>query len=228
MSRFAGLVLSVLLGCTQLAHSNVEAESARRRIASLGITPETLALVGCGPSEARAVATRTRENGAALETWETEESDLAQLSRELRPLLEAARSKPFDQDARAAYTTKRRELASARLRLAAARDAVFETVTIGFNADQITVLRRCGARMHTGTPPEFWVVDCSAAEWRKVQLALTAERRAERRGDAVPAEHADVLAAVREQTQVREAARLLEMNCATLRQALDDGLRADP
>lgn len=224
MSRCAQVVMFLVLGAAQLAHAEVDPDSFSRRMVYLGVTPRTLALVGCSVSQVRTVATQLGEQGDLFTTWNGAEAEVARLSAELRPLLDAARARPFDSEARSAYTIKRRELAGARLRLASAQEAVFGIIAANLSEEQVTDLRRCRSRMHTDTPAELWVVDCSDAEWRKIQLALTAERRAARRAEVLSSEHADVLAAAREQPRVREAARLLEFNQDALQQALDDGL----
>jgi hypothetical protein len=93
--------------------------------------------------------------------------------------------------------------------------------------EEAASIQACCASAGRKVPPEFRATERTRTDWRRVERALIAEARADRLGEELDQEHAQVLAEIRSRSEVVAAAARLAQSDLESIQSVFEGLQAD-
>jgi len=187
----------------------------------IGLTPEALIVADFLPQEARTIVMRLE--GATAQRTALAETHAA-LSAQVHlvtSLREQANTNPGDGELRQDLAEAESQLTAVREALATAQQALRDVVLNGFAQQDVARLTVYRDGVPFKTPPEYRVGDRSDAEWLAIEAALRAEARATRRGEALEAAHAQLLAGLRADPDVQAAAQRLAQGTELMESAFD-------
>lgn len=193
----------------------VDAETVRV-VMQIGLGPRALAAAGVSAEEAASLLTRVDQDPSTRAAYVTAADNLSSARTALAAAIEAARSDPASQSLRQAATAAAASVASARQSLTQAASGLVSVAVAGLPDGAATRLAVCRQTRHHRVPPALWTASLSAAEWDRLELALIAERRAQRLNVAVPEDAAQLLAQCRAQPQVVQAQQNIDASLAAI------------
>ena len=193
----------------------------------LGITPESLVLAELDP-HADAILARidlATDERAMLHQIKLSAVGLADQVTHLKQIVMASE---YDPELMQSLVDAQASLDATMASIRSAREAIFESVMEGFEqeqVDRVLVWQSAGAR---SVPHELRSVAREDEEWDRIEVALKAEARANRRGEIVSPSHAAVLAqAWADPTVVQGRARLM-LNLSQAQLVFAQWATADP
>ena len=197
------------------------AASAVSVAVELGITPESMVIAGFQPSSASMVLSSIEAAGAVSQALATQHQVVDTAAAQVTQLVEALFDSGDDEQLLAQHEAALQQLAAAREQDSQLRSDLFAIATEGLPPQEIQrlIIWRSGAAHRV--PPEFRVAERSPEQWRAIKLALRAERRAIRLGEEVAEDHAQLLAEVRSDAALAEAAINLTANLELMQLAFD-------
>jgi hypothetical protein len=197
----------------------------RSNIADAGLCPEALAASGCHSATQGILDTLVAADEHAVALAQKRQQ-LLEASTSVRDLAAALSLDPESEQLQTQYASALAQQATILQQIAQAqgdlRDLVGEELSPE-QAAQLVVWRGSEGR---SVPPQFRVAERSGAEWDAIEHALIAERRAQRLGETLAAEHAAVLADVRGEVEVIAAANSLELNLPAVQTAFEQQVDA--
>ena len=218
-SRFACVVVAGVLSITPstvvLADDGVLAAAAE-----IGITPESVVLAGL-QDHTIAILSRVRDAAAAREALDSAHASAAAAAAELARLLMRVRERPTDEDLRSQCEAAAAALQQRQDELRSAKSQLLSVATDGFSERQVALIRAWPERASHRLQAPFRVLDMPAREWRGIERALRAERRAERRNQPLGEDHAELLDDLRGRSEVIAAQIRLDQYGAAVEQQFE-------
>lgn len=189
------------------AQGDVEPASVRNVAAELGLSAESLAVAGVTEPATVLQILSTLSDAAdlrqSLVIAHAAADDAAQaVTLATRSVLTASQ----DSGAQMALLNAQSSLEAARTQVATIRQELREDALDGLPAGCVEALAVWRDSSAHEVPPEFCVRLRTKAEWQAIEAALRMEARAQRLGQAVPTQHAQVLGLVRGDSEVMAAA----------------------
>ncbi len=135
------------------------------RIELAGLTPVGLAVANVSPQQ---LTTVSQSLQTPLESLQSARTQLSTAMDELSAAVSAARADSLNPDSAGQVLTARATVASRRAAVAAADDAVVQTLAATIGAEQAAILRRVTLMAERRLPASFAAVNMDAATLRKV------------------------------------------------------------
>ncbi len=205
-------------GCAATCGASAQAESDVIAVAiEIGLTPESIVLAQLDEElpglllALESVPEMRQALDQAHESADVAAALLTELSKEM--LSEAA-----DPYLVAEYQSAMTELNDSRAQVETFREVVFQHVTNPISQDQLDALALWRDASIYRVPAAFMVLDRTPEEWKIVEKAMRAEKRAMRRGETLNAAYAQLLGDIRSDIDVVEALQRIEANLATIDQ----------
>lgn len=207
-------MLALLLGVATASESD---DAGVQRAFATGLTPTVMAIGSMTATDA--VGALDRLAAADWSAISSLESQIASASDELTTLTDQY-VRTGDPDLEDEISGLRSSIQSDRAALDAALVSVLTTVLAPMEGFGIDI--ECARGMETsGLPPEFCVLDLEQPAHADLQLAITAERRAARRGETPPEWATEVLAIHRSNPDVVAAKAHSETHLAAIEAVFD-------
>lgn len=197
------------------ADEPIEVHSAAL-LAEIGVTPESVVVAGLGAGHIETMRSRLEAASSLRQNYDVARAGVAQRSAELTAAREAAHRGMEGQSVASAESN----LATALETLATASNNLFTLVSADLDGSARETLAACRTRSRSGLPPEFWAVGIAPDAVAALRAALRAEARCERRGETLPTETSNLIAAYRENPDVQAAAQVLASELATAQSAM--------
>ena len=207
LPRFA-----VIVGALTIAARPALAQNVRGVWAEIGITPESVVIADLDAQSAMVILGRV-ESAVALRASLSAQHDAADtVAATITELSELMLNAAADEDLQQEYEAAVATLAAGQQQITALREALFDLALDGFPApkiQRITVWRQ-GAPYRVQR--EFRAKELEHDTWKAIERALRAERRANRLGEELDEEPAQLLADIRSDPAVVEAGIWLAAN----------------
>lgn len=205
----AGFVCTVIVAGTG---SRAYGQGVGSSAAELGITPESMVVGGFEIGAATTVLSRIEAAEAARQALVAQYQLIDAAAAQVTQLAEALFDTAADEQLLAQHEAALQQLVAAQHQFTQLRSNFFANVMDGFPPQHVQrlIVWRSGASHRV--PPEFRVADRPAQQWKAIKRALRAERRAIRLGQELAQEHAQLLAEVRSDPALAEAANNLTAN----------------
>lgn len=220
-----GVMLALIVVTAVLAMSHLRADeqpshNSAAILAEIGITPEALAIAGLNGASVETMRSRIDAASAFRLNYSIARAGVATTAAALTAAREAAH-RGFE-GASQALAAAESNYATALGTLQTAADHLYTLVTADLGQTAQAILADARQRCHAGLPPEFWVVGMTPESVTELREALTAERRAQLRGESLPQATTDLLAAHRSHPDVEEAVEALAQNLPSTQAAMND------
>lgn len=214
--RFGIMMLAcamTLVGKAAFAQTAITAVAAE-----LGITPQSTVIANLSPTQASQVlaylqgAIELRQQLIVKhQAVDAAASTVTELSQLL--LTDSGNDEALEQ-----YETAKEVLTAAREQVVEVRVALFEIAVVGIGAEKVAMINVCrsGARYRVQSP--LRAKQRTVAQWKTIERALRAEKRANRRGEDLNEDYANLLAQVRADQVVIEAEIHLNQNLEMMKQ----------
>lgn len=192
--------------------------------AEIGLTPEGIVVSGLSGSVS-AIAQRlaSAQNVCAQILDRRQALSVAQAS--VAALEAAIRNDPTNQSLRGQYDQANNQVQSTQASLTSARTQLFTTVLGDAAPQSLAMLQTFQQSAGRVAPPAFRIRPRTDTQWHAIEVAIVAERRAQRRGTALGEEHAALLTAVRAEPEVLAAQNALDQHLVSVRAELNQALQ---
>lgn len=176
-----------------------------RIAAGVGVTPEALVVAGVYDAAAATLEAFASE-AATCEAIVAKEQALDALAESASAIAAALDADAGNEVLRAAHDAAVAEYEAALLELRGLKDGLFETATATLPPAARARLAAVRAASPRRVPAEFRILSRSDDGWKLVERALRAEARCGRRGEALRTDFQALLATIRSDTGVIQAA----------------------
>lgn len=174
--------------------------------ARAGITPETLAIAGFSATEAGTILTRLQNLTPLREDFAESADATDEASRSFSSCAERLRRGACSQENVEAYSDAADAFSGGAADLETRLDFFFAVALNGFDIEAVELVALAGGQLGRRVPSEFLALERSDLQWRAIEEALVAERRAERLGQELPGGQATLLSDIRTDPAVMDAA----------------------
>lgn len=219
-----GLAISVSAAVAIIAAPTTRAEEelstgeAAALMAEIGLTPESLAIAGVSIEEAEEMVARMQAAESLRIQYVAARNGLQDDSGTVTALRER-RFHAVEGVSAANVATSLGSMAASQSNVTTIANYLFVLQTGDLGEAKQALLSACRQGPSSGLPAEFWPLGLSASEATELRVALVAEQRADRLGEELANQQADLLEAYREDQRVQDASEALQ-SVDTLRQAL--------
>lgn len=225
--QYPRFIVPCFIGAALAAGAVARADVAPHEIvavaAEIGLTPHSLVVAGMSASndavavlERLALAEQERDAfSAARSTVDATGAEVAEFSAAI--LLD-----PDDLDLQADHANAVALHDQALASLSTARDALLDAALDGVASQVVQNLQIWRATVGFAVDPEFRSVARPDEQWRLLAAALRAEQRAQRTGESLATEHAQLLSETRSELAVIEAQNALATYLSAIAQAFDN------
>jgi len=186
--------------------------------AEVGLSPE--AVVVCGALEGlQGTLTAIQSAGAEYDAVAQARTQVSALSQTHQDVQQALSLDPANESLQTQLATITSQLSQAQAQLESTRADLAEVALEGWTEPQLQKLEGWKASSDRRVPPEFRVTGRSDAQWKAIELALIAERRAARLGQEFAGAQQELLTSVRAEQAVLAAQQALQTNLPAAQQA---------
>lgn len=217
------LVVSVVAQLLYGRHTTAEHaidSSTTRLAAQIGISPESLTLAGLSGADASVILAQLETASTLQSLLETARSDASRAADAAGDALDTLRSDPANALVRTQYDEAVAAFEAADARVQSLKTDLYDAAMDGCSSQAIGDVAHCALQLGRRMPPEFAVIDDTRQDWRALERASIAERRAARRTDEdLDAVHAAVLSNARARTDVAAAEQRLLLNLGAVQAA---------
>jgi tetratricopeptide (TPR) repeat protein len=220
---FVAALAMTITGAAASATAEVTGEQVRRTAESLGFSPTSLTIAGLTQSaEVEALLQRIADASSAIDALDQARTNLDQAGAELTSLKAIIAATPDDTEVMQAYQNALAAYDNAAATLDQARDDLRGHAVDGMSQSAIDSLDIWLTTSGYNVAAAFRVDARSDEQWRAIESALRAEKRAERLNQPLDTNHADLLNQVRSEVAVITAKNDLTAHLATVTQAFDN------
>lgn len=182
----------------------------------LGLDPAALAASGFDSQGADALLSRLGSETTLLNRLAAAHSSSATAAAALTTLEEQLAGAPYSRENAAAYSAAVTALESAAADVQSIRNDLLEAALEGVGSGQAASASNCRSSSGYRVAPEFKVTSQSGDQWATIEECLIAEARANRRGEQLPAEMGQRLAAMRADMAVTVAVQRMASHRASI------------
>jgi hypothetical protein len=208
--RFIGFLVACTVSLTARGETSV---AVARQI---GLGPEPLAAAGFTSNDALAMLDRLDEAASLRAALDVAAAELADAVAAVDAAIQSIHIAPTDVAAANDLAAAQSILVASKSAFATAVDNVWTEALDGIGESQRSLLENWQVAAPYALPPEFRVLARTEAEWRCVVIALRAEARALRRSEQVDESIAELLATIRAEQGVVQAAIDLDSELAMI------------
>jgi hypothetical protein len=215
------MVVTAFVALTEHPDPHTQSIDRRVALAEIGLGASDLAAVGLQASAVSELLDQLDQQHQTFAAMATAKNALLTATEQVTSLGQQLAKNPLNQEIRAQYNGAIQASEAAKSQVSSLRNDLFGAVTDGLASSTIqrlSALRQSSARK---VPVEFRVVSRTDSHWQAIELALIAEARAQRMGDTLAGESASLLANVRMELDVAEAALSLQSNLSAVQQLLN-------
>ncbi len=204
-------------GSAALASHLAEQATPHVGIASqIGITPELVIVAGFDGTSVTTMLSRLEAATTERQAVEACHAACDAANTEAAARRATYLASPDEEGVRQHYETAMAAAATARENLRSALDDLFEVVTDGLNGTWVAKLEAIRLVDSIDLPPQFLALSLTEPQKARLQAALRAEQRAQRRGEALETHYAELLADLRGEPVVQQAQTRLSQMLATI------------
>lgn len=223
MTRFrhANFVFALFAALAAAANASPLFPDASKLAAAVGLTPESLVVADVTPVQASAMMTDLVTFGDLQAELEGAMQDLVDAKIVLAQAEAALRLDPSDEARQLQVQQSRQNLANSELLLNEKQSDVFTEAVAGLPPQKAGSLQLWISAAGADVPAEFRVLQRSEDDWKAVEKALRAERRALRRGEALEPAMEQLLTALRTEPAVVAAKQRLDSHLPAMKALFD-------
>jgi len=188
---------------------------------SVGLTPEAVSIAGLNAQDAASILIRLGEATNAQATLTEARSAAQNSADQIRLLTAQVMLDPQNPELGAQLNQWEAALATSNAAIVSAESALVDAALGNLAPQARALVQRVHAGCVHGLPVEFAVAELSPEEFARLQESLVAERRAERVGIDVAAEHSAALSEARGSSPVVQAGQRCAATLAQIRIAFD-------
>lgn len=214
----SGVVPALFAATIALVGRSVLAQSATAVAAEIGITPKSVVIANLDGAVTSLVVSRIQGATALREELAAGHQAVDAAAAVVTVLSQALHNDAGDNELMQQHQEAVAASNAAKLQVTAVRNALFEDAIAGLPPEQVAMITTCKEGARYRVQPEFRAKHRTGDEWRAIERALRAERRAIRLGEDLDEVQADLLAGVRGDVVVIEALQHLEMNLEWIQQ----------
>ncbi|MCH8825309.1 MAG: hypothetical protein IH984_17570 [Planctomycetes bacterium] len=213
-----GFIMMFACAMTLAGRSAFAQTSITAVAAELGITPQSAVIANLSSTQASQVLAHLQGAGELRQLLIVKHQAVDEAAAAVTEFSQLLLTDSGNEEVLGQYETAKEVLTAAREHVVEVQVTLFEIAVVGIGAEKVAMINVCrsGARYRVQSP--LRAKQRTVAQWKTIEPALRAESRANRRGEDLNEDIANLLAQVRADQEVIEAEIHLNQNLELMKQ----------
>ena len=210
---------TMLLACVMtLVGKSVFAQTTTTVAVEIGLTPQSAVIANLSSTQASTALAQLQAAGELRQLLTAKHQAVDTASLAVTQLSQLLRTDSGNEELLQQYEVAKEALIAAKEQVVELQEALFDVAVAGIQADKVAMINVCNSGARYRVQSQLRAKLRTRAQWKTIDRALRAEKRAIRRGEDLDEEHANLLTQVRADQVVITAEIHLNQNLEMMKQ----------